>query len=401
MEKKTNRAAIEFSLTWSSDVATHTDRSFVEKIDFWRDYFPGNMEEGVTELDVHEMYAEKFAPGTIVPPFLERNIVQFSNKLFAFPGGKKSMRASPGKFYPKGFAWKALNTFPQDTTPCRIIDATETTLTADINHPLSRFPLTIEAKLTQHLNPANQRGGSINDIAEMITANGPGMQIPSTALRNTLAANYPFQRENEADDDFFYASPRLVHHLDQTARQHVQNTYLRLLKPGTKILDLMSSWESHLPDSLRDCKITGLGLNEEELTQNKQLSNHIVHNLNKYPKLPFPDHSFDAVICTVSIEYLSHPYEVMQEISRVLREQGICVIIVSDRWFPGKQIQPWSDLHPFERQALLLDYFIRDKSFGLLQTESTRGYPRPIDDAHVLSTRYADPIFTVWGTKTS
>ena len=401
MEKKANRAAIEFSLNWQSDVATHTDRWFLEKTDFWRDFFPGNIEGGITNLNEHEIYSEDFAPGTIVPPFLESNIVEFSSKLFALPGTEKTMTASLGRFYPKGFAWKALNTFPEDMTPCRIIDATETTLTADINHPLSRFPLTIEAKLQKLFTSGTQRGGSVNDIAELITSDGPGMQIPATGLGAVFARHYPFKRENEADDDAFYAAPRLVHHLDQTARQHVQNTYLRLLTPGMKILDLMSSWHSHLPDSLQDCSVTGLGLNEEELKQNKQLSSYIVHNLNNHTKLPFPDHCFDAVICTVSIEYLTQPYKVMKEIGRVLEEKGICVIIVSDRWFPGKQIQPWSDLHPFERQGLVLDYFIRQKAFSLLQTESIRGYPRPMDDAHFMSTRFADPIFTVWGMKTS
>ncbi|WP_319548750.1 methyltransferase domain-containing protein [Desulfogranum marinum] len=401
MENKSNRAAMEFSLNYQSNVATHTDRWFVEKIDFWRDFFPGNMEEGVKNLHEHETYSENFAPGTLVPPFLERNIVQFPSKLFAMPGSGKPIPPSPGRFYPKGFAWKGLNTFPEDMTPCRIVDVTETTLTADINHPLAEFALTIEAKLKKHLNPVTQRGGSIHDIAELITADGPGMQVPSTSFRDVLAHHYPFGRENEADDTSFYASPRLVHHLDQTARQHVQNTYQRLLKPGEKILDLMSSWQSHLPDSLRDCDVTGLGLNEEELRQNKQLSSYTLHNLNNHPELPYPDQSFDAVICTVSIEYLSQPYEVMKEISRVLRKNGTCIIIISDRWFPGKQILPWSDLHPFERQGLVVDYFISRKSFSHLQTESIRGYPRPVDDAHFMSMRYADPIFAVWGVKTS
>jgi SAM-dependent methyltransferase len=178
----------------------------------------------------------------------------------------------------------------------------------------------------------------------------------------------------------------------------VESIYSRLLPPGSKILDLMSSWVSHLPDTLEDDEATGLGLNEEELKANPQLSSHIVHDLNRDPVLPFADNEFDAVICTASIEYLTQPIEVVAEVARVTKPGGAFVNTFSDRWFPGKEILPWPELHPFERLGLVLDYCRKADRFESLYTESARGLPRPADDRHIEERAISDPIFAVWGS---
>ncbi|WP_163339842.1 class I SAM-dependent methyltransferase [Desulfopila sp. IMCC35008] len=179
--------------------------------------------------------------------------------------------------------------------------------------------------------------------------------------------------------------------------EQVRTFYSRILKPGAAILDLMSSHDSHLPPDFVDSEITGLGLNKTELAANAMLTDHVVHDLNSSPLLPFDDNCFDAVICTVSIEYLTQPYEIMIQVARVLRPGGLCAIAVSNRWFPGKQIQPWSHLHPFERQGMVLGFLIRSGLFKNLQTESIRGLSRPIDDKHYRTTQLSDPLFFIWG----
>ena len=158
----------------------------------------------------------------------------------------------------------------------------------------------------------------------------------------------------------------------------------------------MSSWTSHLPNSYENLQITGLGLNEEELWANPQLTKTMVHDLNQLTKLPFPDNSFDAVICTSSIEYLTQPLEVLAEIARVTLPGGIFITTFSDRWFPGKEIEPWADLHRFERLGLILDYFLKTGKFENVHTESVLGLPRPLTDKHIAKTYISDPIFAVW-----
>jgi SAM-dependent methyltransferase len=249
----------------------------------------------------------------------------------------------------------------------------------------------------EKLGPVQDYAGSCNDISEMVTNRGPGMQMPYPGIATDFYYEYPFPRKNEDDDALFYGTPRLVNHLDHKAIDQVKSIYTRLLQEGSKILDLMSSWVSYLPGTLGDYESIGLGLNEEELKANRQLSGFVLHDLNRRPELPFEENDFDAVICTASIEYLVRPIQVITEVARVTKPGGVFISTFSDRWFPGKEILPWPDMHPFERLGLVLDYYLKTDAFENLHTESIRGLPRPPDDIHIKETVISDPVFAVWG----
>jgi ubiquinone/menaquinone biosynthesis C-methylase UbiE len=164
-----------------------------------------------------------------------------------------------------------------------------------------------------------------------------------------------------------------------------------------QVLDLMSSWSSHLPQSAQRLEVTGLGMNAEELDCNPQLQQRLVHDLNAQPVLPFADKRFDAVVCSLSVEYLTRPLEVMRELRRVLKPGAPAVMTFSDRWFPTKVIELWTELHPFERMGLVLEYFRRAGGFRELHSESMRGLPRPADDKYAGQLLHSDPVFAVWG----
>jgi hypothetical protein len=391
-----NMASMEFSIKWESAFAVHRDRHFVDKVHFWRDIFPGKLNNYIKHLKPGESHFEEFNAGTLVQPFDKRQIKsyrvsQLKNDI------RKSIIPQVGKFYPQGWAWKALNCFPQNTTPFRVVERHNELFVADTNHPLSRFPLTLEARLIDKWKPSKERGGECKDIASIVTGEGPGMQIPYQWTRKESYTPYPFHRINDEDDSKFYQTARMVNHLDDTAIEQIKSIHSRLLSPSNKILDLMSSWTSHLPHSYEKSQVTGLGLNGEELRANPQLTKTVVHDLNLIPTLPFADNSFDAVICTASIEYLTQPLEVLAEIARVTKSGGIFITTFSDRWFPGKEIEPWADLHSFERLGLILDYYLKTGKFENMHTESILGLPRPFTDKHIAQTNISDPIFAVWG----
>ena len=66
------------------------------------------------------------------------------------------------------------------------------------------------------------------------------------------------------------------------------------------ILDLMSSWVSHLPPERRRKKVIGHGMNEQELKQNGALDEYFLCNLNEEPSAwPVESNSVDAVVCCV------------------------------------------------------------------------------------------------------
>ena len=395
--QRANRASIEFSLTWQSGRARHCERLYVPTVDFWRDMFPGELGAVTAALQPGQSATETFDAGVLVPAHEDRKIIRFKEAQFDRLQGGRSLTPRLGRFYPQGFAWSALGCFRGDYTPFRLVGLDEGVMVADTNHPLARFPLTLVAAYVEKLGPIEERGGTCNHIAEAVTNGGPGMQIAYPEAPTDFYTPYPLPRRNDASDADFYREPRMVAHLDATAIAHVTALYGRLLMPGTRVLDLMGSWTSHLPPALHSCTVTGLGMNEQELRANDRLARWLVHDLNLKPSLPFDHGQFEAVVCTASIEYLTRPREVMSEVARVLKPGGVFVTTFSDRWFPGKEIEPWSDLHRFERLGYVLDLYASSGVFGDLSTETIRGWPRPVDDPHIRSTVASDPVYAVWG----
>jgi SAM-dependent methyltransferase len=174
-----------------------------------------------------------------------------------------------------------------------------------------------------------------------------------------------FDRLDESPDDVFYALPRFVAHIDDATIAALTAWYAEVLAPGSDVLDLMSSWVSHLPDVARLPlgRVVGLGLNAEELTANPRLASFDVCDLNAEPKLPYPDAWFDAVLCAVSIQYLVRPVEVFAEVARVLRPGGRVAIATSQRCFPTKAIRAFQLLAPRERLAAIALYLERAGGF--------------------------------------
>ena len=207
----------------------------------------------------------------------------------------------------------------------------------------------------------------------------------------------PYFREDENNDSVFYKIERLQSHLDEVARNEIAKLYHMLLQPGCRILDLMSSWQSHLPGSLESSRVTGLGMNMKEMEINPWLSERVVHDINQDPSLPFGDFIFDAVICSLSVEYLSRPVNVFKHIARVLVPGGILIVTFSNRWFPTKVIEFWTELHEFERTGLVLKWLLEASRFKNLNTFSLLGLPRPEGDRFRKMTLFSDPVYAVWG----
>jgi SAM-dependent methyltransferase len=167
-----------------------------------------------------------------------------------------------------------------------------------------------------------------------------------------------FDRLDEYPDAGFYAMPRFVVHVDDATIAALTAWYGEVLRPGDAVLDLMSSWVSHLPDEkdLALGRVVGLGMNEAELAANPRLVSYDVRDLNATPQLPYPDASFDAVLCAVSIQYLVRPVEVFGEVARVLRPGGRVAVATSTRCFPTKAIRAWHVLPPRERLGAVALY---------------------------------------------
>ena len=165
-------------------------------------------------------------------------------------------------------------------------------------------------------------------------------------------------------DARFYTQPRFVQHVDDGFRERLTSLYDDLLfssaegerEGSCRILDLMSSWVSHLPKN-RSFTCVGLGMNEDELRKNPQLSEHVVSDINGRPTLPFEESSFDAVICAVSVQYLVFPEKIFAEVHRVLKKDGVAIFSFSNRMFGQKAISAWLERDDESRVSLVRSYF--------------------------------------------
>jgi SAM-dependent methyltransferase len=305
-----------------------------------------------------------------------------------------------GRFYPRGLLLDVPGVFAQNRQPFRCVGLENGSLRASLAHPLKNTPLTLDVSVGSVQEKAYERGGSSTSWIDLLTE-GAGMQARWHNMPTDFYAGEPFRRPDEDPDAVFYDRPRLVPHIDQTAEEMLSNLYLRFVRDEMRILDLMGSWQSHLPQGVRPGHVTGIGLNAEELRRNPVLTERIVQDLNTQPELPHADGSFDLALCALSVEYLTDPDRIFREMARVLAPDAPFVVSFSNRWFPTKAIQIWPCLHEFERMGLVLEYFHRSGRFGDLGTYTMRGLPRPRTDKYARQQPYADPIYAVWGRKRS
>jgi hypothetical protein len=195
-----------------------------------------------------------------------------------------------------------------------------------------------------------------------------------------------FTKIDPEDDEAFYQPARLVTHIDDNAIRVLTGFYRTILPAGGALLDLMSSWVSHLPSDIQYGDIIGHGMNAEELAANPRLSRWFVQNLNRDPVLPLEDSCVDAATICVSIQYLQRPVEVLREVARVLRPDAPVVISFSNRCFPTKAVAVWRRLDD-AGHARLVELYLRHAGFEGIETKRLAPY---IEDEQ-------DPMYAVVG----
>ena len=198
-----------------------------------------------------------------------------------------------------------------------------------------------------------------------------------------------FRRYDETPDEEFYETPRFVTHIDDRAIAAVTQLYREHFPPDGAILDLMSSWVSHLPPEAGYRRVVGLGMSEVELKENPRLDEYVVQNLNRNLRLPFGDGEFDGAGICVSIDYLTRPVEVLREVGRVLKIGASLVVTFSNRCFPDKAVAVWLQLDDQGRVRLVEEYLREAGNF-----ENVRGLDRS------LGRMFSDPLYAVIGQST-
>lgn len=394
--------AAEIAIRWQSEDVSHCDRRYFDRLNAWRDYFPVDLGARLDKMDLGDKMTLQLEPGNVVPPHDPRLLQRLRRQQFR-GAARPDLIITPraGRFYPATF-FETCVTFKGDYRPCRLLELDEQHMWVDLNHPLASYNLTLEAELIADLGRHAERGGRCNDIAQLLTAKGPGMQAKPPGRSIDFWSGKPFERmDPRPDADFYRADCAIEQPPDAAAQARLESLYQGFISPGMQVLDLMAGDASHLAAD-QGLRVTGLGLNSQALADNPQLLDSVIHDLNAEPKLPFPDATFDAVVCSFSVQYLIHPVEVFSELARVLRPGAPFIVTFTERWLPSKAIEIWPALHPFERMGLVLAYFRASGGFTRLGSESIRGLASPPAQADTLNARDfpADPLYAVWGYRT-
>jgi len=211
-------------------------------------------------------------------------------------------------------------------------------------------------------------------------------------MTNSNNQFYPlwyFRRHDEKPDQVFYLEPRLVVHTDEHAIAAITGYFGNTLPQNGVVLDMLSSWRSHMPEISAMGKVVGLGMNAIEMQNNHQLDTYVVHDLNINPALPFDKERFDAAVLIVSIQYLTRPVEVFQEVNRVLKQGARFHVIYSNRMFPTKAVAIWQQLDDLGHEKLVTSYFTNAGGWDDLVNLD-------ISPRHSI---YSDPVYVVSARK--
>nr|XP_010904541.1 uncharacterized protein LOC105031939 [Elaeis guineensis] len=230
----------------------------------------------------------------------------------------------------------------------------------------------------------------------------PAASSPSSSagkIKRLVLTSEGRTKLNTLPDRDFYSYPRFVTHVDDGFISTLTDLYRERLAPGWEILDLMSSWVSHLPKEVEYKRVVGHGLNAQELAKNPRLDYFFVKDLNQDQELQLESCSFDAVLCTVSVQYLQWPEKVFAEVLRVLKPGGLFIVSFSNRLFYEKAISAWRDGTEYSRIQLVLQYF--QCVDGFTQPEVVKKFPEKVDNSplggimRLLGMSRTDPFYAV------
>ena len=178
-------------------------------------------------------------------------------------------------------------------------------------------------------------------------------------------------------------------HIDDQAIATVSRIFQSFLPEDSTVLDLMSSWRSHWPQGHPKEKLVGLGLNAQEMADNPDLDEFVVHDVNLEPALPFKDESFDGVVITVSAQYLTSPVETFREVNRILKPGGVFIVSFSNRMFPTKAVLIWRNSTDRGRVDLVGTYMEAAENLEDIQGTFINPETSPPDD----------PMYVVYSRK--
>ena len=164
-----------------------------------------------------------------------------------------------------------------------------------------------------------------------------------------VLTNYQRKKLDESNDEIFYSDPKFVYHLDANFRNYLSSVYKNEINDNSTVLDLMSSWDSYLPQEKKYKQVIGHGLNKKELEKNKTLNSFWTQNFNLSQKIELDSKSVDYCLMVAAWQYLQYPENIAKEVARILSDKGKFLVSFSNRAFWHKAPNIWTTSTEEER----------------------------------------------------
>jgi len=206
--------------------------------------------------------------------------------------------------------------------------------------------------------------------------------------------NYQRKKIDESNDEEFYSDPKFVYHLDENFRKYLSNIYKKEISDYSTVLDLMSSWDSYLPEEKKYKKVIGHGLNKQELEKNKIFDTYWIQNFNLNQEIPLEDESVDYCLMVAAWQYLQYPENLTTEISRILGNSGKFIIAFSNRAFWHKAPKIWTSSSEEERIKYVRKVLI---SNGFNEPKIIKKFNEPT--LNIFNFLSQDPFYCLIATK--
>ncbi len=202
------------------------------------------------------------------------------------------------------------------------------------------------------------------------------------------------QKLDESNDEEFYSDPKFVYHLDANFRRYLTGVYENEIKEFSTVLDLMSSWDSYLPEGKKYKSVIGHGLNKQELEKNKIFDSYWIQNFNINQKIPLDSESIDYCLIVAAWQYLQYPENLTKEIVRILRNQGKIIIAFSNRAFWHKAPNIWTSSTEEERVKYVRKVLITN---GFNEPRVIKKFNQPVHN--IFNFLNKDPFYCLIATR--
>ena len=206
--------------------------------------------------------------------------------------------------------------------------------------------------------------------------------------------NYQRKKIDETNDEEFYSNPKFVYHLDANFRKYLSSIYENEIANFSSVLDLMSSWDSYLPEKKKFKKVIGHGLNKQELEKNKILDSYWIQNFNLNQKIPLDNGSIDYCLMVAAWQYLQYPENLTREIVRILSNQGKLIVSFSNRAFWHKAPNIWTNSSEEERVKYVRKVLITN---GFNEPKIIKKFNEPA--LNIFNFLSKDPFYCLIATK--